>query len=160
MRKSGQKTLSVNAIEQGTVIDHIPAGKAIRIVDLLQLTDHNKRVTIGLNLKSKRDQFKDLIKIENYSLNEQQLSYIGLFAPRATINRIQDFAVTDKIKAVSPSEISGLMVCPNLNCITNKEQITTKFIVKKRGGQNDKLHCAYCERIFSFKDIKPKHYST
>ena len=147
------KTLSVNAIENGTVIDHIPPGQAIRIASLLKLAHHENQITIGLNLKSSSTPFKDLIKISGHQLNEQEQHYVSLLAPQATINLIENFTVVKKFKGELPDKIIGLLVCPNPNCITNYETIRTRFNLLQQGAQN-KLYCDYCEKSFSRQDIK------
>ena len=65
------KTLSVAAIEQGCVIDHIPVGQAVHIVNALQLDQVVTPVTLGLNLSSQRGGQKDLIKLHHKRLSEE-----------------------------------------------------------------------------------------
>ena len=148
-----QRKLSVNAIENGTVIDHIPAGQAIAIVQLLKLTQYPNRVTIGLNLRSGSRQLKDLIKVEGYHLSERETQYIALFAPQATINLIKDFTVVTKQLVQRPQTIQGLFACPNSKCITNIEAITTRFHQQQHGGGN-RLCCDYCEKSFSCETLQ------
>ncbi len=40
--------LQITAVNNGTVIDHIPSEKTMKIVDLLGLTASNDRVTVAL----------------------------------------------------------------------------------------------------------------
>ncbi|MCP3680648.1 MAG: aspartate carbamoyltransferase regulatory subunit [Gammaproteobacteria bacterium] len=148
-----QKKLSVNAIENGTVIDHIPTGQAIAMVRLLKLANHQNQVTIGINLKSGSRDLKDLIKIEGYHFGEREAQYIALFAPKATINLIKDFAVVDKQSVQRPEAIRGLFSCPNLQCITHSESVVTLFEHQQQGAST-KLHCHYCEKSFSYKTIQ------
>lgn len=147
-----QKTLSVNAIENGTVIDHIPAGQGIAIIRLLKLTDHHYRVTIGLNLKSSRQGLKDLIKIEGRYLNQQEINHLSLFAEHATINQIKNFQVSAKHDIALAQQIDGLLTCPNPNCISNQEPVKTRFTLAQDG--TNKLHCYYCEKSFTQQAIK------
>src|SRR3990167_4815959 len=110
-----EKTLSVTAINNGTVIDHIPAGQAITILRLLKLVDHKNQITIGLNLMGSRG-LKDLIKMENRYLSEREAHEIAIFAPDATINVIKDFKVIKKQSALLPETIVDIMRCPNPRC--------------------------------------------
>ena len=76
----------VYAIEKGTVIDHISAGKALKVIQILKLDEFNQIVTVGINLESKKAVRKDIVKIENKTLSKQELNKIALISPKATIN--------------------------------------------------------------------------
>ena len=78
------KTLSVVAIEQGCVIDHIPVGQAVHIVNALQLDEISTPVTLGLNLSNQRGGQKDLIKLPHKRLTEEDIDRFSCFAPGAT----------------------------------------------------------------------------
>lgn len=147
------KTLSVSAIEHGVVIDHIPAGQAVRIVSFLGLANQKNKVTIGLNLRGRKDGLKDLIKIEGRSLTACDVDEIAVFAPNATINVIKDFKVVEKSTAVSPESIIGLWLCPNSNCITNCDQVKTRFNSKVNLNEIS-LQCHYCEKKFTREEVK------
>jgi aspartate carbamoyltransferase regulatory subunit len=149
------KTLSVSAIENGTVIDHINSGQAIRIIHLLGLLEKKCKVTIGLNLPSKRMKLKDLIKIENHILTNEEANEITIFAPEATINIIHDFEVVDKIITSLPPSICDAFICPNPVCITHNEPVDSFFIIHVQGKQV-KLVCKYCEKIFDRNEVKVK----
>ena len=148
-----EKTLSVSAIKHGTVIDHIPPGCAVTIIHLLKLLEHPNQVTVGLNLISGRMGLKDLIKIENRFLSEQEAHDIAVFAPNATLSIIRNFQVEKKIEAQLPAVIEKLLVCPNLRCITRHESVFSAFsVVEFRSKVN--LRCKYCEKIFAREEIK------
>lgn len=129
------KTLSVSAIQNGTVIDHINSGQAIRIIYLLDLLEKKHKVTIGLNLPSKTIKFKDIIKIENHTLKNEEANEITVFAPEATINIIQNFEVVKKITTTLPPSISDVFDCPNPACITRTEPVETFLISKHRASK-------------------------
>ncbi len=141
------KTLSVSAIKNGTVIDHIPAGQALKILRLLNIITHKNRATLGLNLSSKSLGLKDLIKIENRSLTDNEANEITVFAPKATINLIENFEIAKKITTRLPESISGVFNCPNPTCITTIEAIKTHFYLEEYSKQI-KLTCKYCEKQF------------
>lgn len=149
------KTLSVSAIENGTVIDHIPAGQAFRILQLLRLLDSQHRVTVGLNLPSKRMKLKDLIKIEDHTLTSDMANEVSIFAPDASINVINNFEVTRKINTKLPEGISDVFVCPNPSCISNSEPIDSYFRIHEQ-GKLVKLSCRYCEKIFDRNQVSVK----
>lgn len=149
------KTLSVSAIEHGTVIDHINTGQAIHIIHLLGLLEKKCQVTIGLNLPSKRLKFKDLIKIEHHILTKEEANEITIFAPEATINIIKHFEVVDKIITSLPSSISEAFICPNPVCITHEEPVKSFFMIETQGNEV-KLVCKFCEKIFDRSQVTVK----
>lgn len=139
--------LSVAAIEKGTVIDHIPAGQGTRIVSLYGLANGQKKVTLGLNLPSKTLIYKDLIKVEDRLLSAEEAAQLAIFAPFATVNIICDFKIVKKFKVEIPEKIERIIACPHKKCITNHEQMVTKFYVIRWADQV-KLECQYCEKSF------------
>lgn len=141
-------TLSVSAIEYGTVIDHIPPGLGLKIVHLLKLADHKQKVTLGLNLSSKSLVFKDLIKVEGRILTNEEVEQIAVFAPNAVINVIENFKVIKKVSVQLPKMVRRVFSCPNQRCITNHERVGTEFKVAMT-GKTVTLCCHYCERCFS-----------
>jgi aspartate carbamoyltransferase regulatory subunit len=148
-----EKTLSVSAIKNGTVIDHITAGNALRIIRILDLPAKKRQVTVGLNLPSKAMGKKDLIKVEGKELSEQEVNEVALLAPQTSINIIKNYKVTKKIYVTLPEIIGHIIVCPNPTCITNHERMETKFKTHptKKGL---KLCCYYCEKFFAETEIK------
>lgn len=147
------KTLSVEAIESGTVIDHISKGQAIRIVHLLHLLNQKHQVTIGLNLPSARMGLKDIIKIENHVLTNMEANDIMIFAPDATINIIRNFEVINKILTTLPTTISHIFTCPNTACITQSEPVDTFFYIEAKGNEVS-MTCKYCQHTFDRNEVK------
>lgn len=140
--------LQVEAIKRGTVIDHIPAQVGFKLLTLFQLTETEQRITIGLNLPSREQGRKDLIKIENTFLTNEQVNQLALYAPHATVNRIDDYVVVGKSRPNLPERIDKVLVCPNTNCISRSEPVYSSFAVKKR-GEDISLKCKYCEKEFA-----------
>ncbi|MFA0260684.1 aspartate carbamoyltransferase regulatory subunit, partial [Vibrio cyclitrophicus] len=94
---SKETQLKVEAIKNGTVIDHIPANIGIKVLKLFDMHNSHQRVTIGLNLPSSALGGKDLLKIENVFITEEQASKLALYAPHATVNQIEDYEVVKKL---------------------------------------------------------------
>ena len=91
--------LKIRAIENGTVIDHITANKALHILKILGLPDkETKNVTVAMNVSSSEIGRKDILKIENRELDHEELNQVALIAPKATINIIRDFKPIKKDK--------------------------------------------------------------
>ena len=137
--------LQVEAIKRGTVIDHIPAQVGFKLLSLFRLTETDQRITIGLNLPSGELGRKDLIKIENTFLTEDQINQLAVYAPHATVNRIDDYEVVAKIAPTLPERIERVLTCPNGNCISRSEPVFSSFAVKKRDAEVV-LTCKYCEK--------------
>lgn len=150
-----KKTLSVSAIENGTVIDHIKPGQALRIIQMLKLLQHEYQVTVGFNLGSERIKHKDLIKIEDHCLTKEDADKIMIFAPEATINIIQNFEVVEKIITHLPSQVTDIFICSNINCISNSENISTFFKIQEQ-SHKVKLICHFCEKTFDRNNVKVK----
>lgn len=145
---SEKKQLQVEAICNGSVIDHIPAGQGIKILKLFHLLDTRQRITVGLNLPSAALGSKDLIKVENTQLTADQANQLALFAPQATVNIIEDFKVVTKHQLELPGEIVGVFACPNSNCISHREPVRSRFGVRSTQGEV-RLKRHYCEKSFT-----------
>lgn len=145
MNDNKKKELAVAALENGTVIDHIPSDSLFKVVDLLGIQSlENDSVTIGFNLDSKKYGKKGIIKVANVTFPESQLNRIAIIAPNAVINVIKDYEVVEKRQVYLPDEIFGIVKCSNPKCITNNEPMRTHFHVIDR--DNMVLKCHYCER--------------
>ncbi|MCX8958508.1 aspartate carbamoyltransferase regulatory subunit [Erwinia psidii] len=140
--------LQVEAIKRGTVIDHIPAQIGFKLLSLFRLTETDQRITIGLNLPSGEMGRKDLIKIENTFLTDDQINQLAVYAPHATVNRIDNYDVVGKIAPTLPDRIDRVLTCPNSNCISRSEPVNSSFSVKKR-NEDVQLTCKYCEKEFA-----------
>ncbi len=149
--------LQVEAIKNGTVIDHIPANIGFKVMRLFSLDKINERVTVGLNLPSSELGKKDLIKIENIFVTEEQAQQLALLAPNATVNRIENFDVVAKLPLTLPSFIEGMFSCPNTNCITHVEQVVVSQFAVLTKEKDIQLKCKYCEKVFSRDIMNDSH---
>lgn len=141
----GEKTLLVTKIRNGTVIDHIPAGKALDVLRILGIRgSEGFRVAVVMNAESTRMGKKDIVKLEDYYPNFEEVTKIALIAPSATINTIKDYAVVEKRRVEVPGVVEGLLRCPNPTCISRKqgEPVKSRFVVVSRSPL--RLRCYYC----------------
>jgi len=141
--------LQVEAIKSGSVIDHIPAHIGFKLLSLFRFTETEKRITIGFNLPSKKLGKKDIIKIENTFLSDDQINQLAIYAPHATVNYINKYNLVRKLFPDLPEKIDRILICPNSNCVSNHNLITSSFIFKKDQFLNMNLKCKYCEKEFS-----------
>lgn len=146
------KELLVSALENGTVLDHIPAENVYKALDLLELKGVESQITIGINLASKIYGKKGIIKIADKFFKDDELNKLALIAPKATVNIIRDFKVVEKKKLETPAEVIGIAKCKNPKCVTNHQPIRTHFTTVKNGDEIS-LKCHYCEKITGIKHV-------
>lgn len=140
-----KQTVEVRAIENGTVIDHIPAESLFKVIRLLNLESVTNQITFGANFHSSRMGRKAIIKVTDVYFADSQVNYLALVAPQACINTIKDYKVEQKRQIDVPERVDGMVRCANPMCITNHETITTHFTVSMVEGQISLL-CRYCEK--------------
>ena len=153
MANENKRELVVSAIENGTVIDHIPAGEVYKVVKILNLDMYEDEVLIGTNLSSKKYGKKGIIKISEKYFAPEDINKIALVAPTASLIEIKDFEVIKKHSIEIPNHIEGFVKCFNPNCVTNKESVPTKFKVVKEDGKVN-LKCHYCEKYTRQNNIE------
>jgi aspartate carbamoyltransferase regulatory subunit len=140
-----KKELKIPLIKDGTVIDHITAGNAVKVLHILGIPKSSSSVvSVAMNVKSKLGK-KDIVKVENRELDPHEVDKIALIAPKATINFIRDYEVAKKHIVKLPDEIIGIVSCSNPTCVSNaREPVKSRFKVIKKDPP--KIKCYYCER--------------
>lgn len=138
-----ERSYRVAKLRSGTVVDHLPAGRALRCLALLGVPKEDI-VTVGINLPSKRLRRKDILKMENRVLRAAELARIALLGPGATVCVIRDFRVVRKIPLELPTFVDGVVKCPNPSCITHHDPVTPRVRVDSKDPV--RLRCHYCER--------------
>jgi aspartate carbamoyltransferase regulatory subunit len=146
-----EQTIKVAALREGTVIDHLVAGTALKVLTVLGIKFEGA-VTIGLNLDSLKAGRKDIIKIEKREVTPGEVERIALISPRATFSIIRDFQVTQKFTPTLPERIENLIKCPNPSCISNSSWATTTFTVLRADPL--RVRCHYCERSLKKEEIE------
>ncbi len=148
------KQLNVSAIKDGTVIDHIPTKALFKVVQILKLDEFNNMVTFGNNLDSKVMGTKAIIKIANRYFEDEEVNKIALVAPNAKLNIIRNYEVVEKRVVQIPEQVNGIVRCFNPKCITNAENVSTKFQIIS--DKPIEMKCYYCEKITYENEIKIK----
>ncbi len=146
------KKLEVSALENGTVLDHIPSEYVYKALDILNLKGIENQITIGINLGSKHLGKKGIIKIADRFFADEELNKLALIAPTATVNIIRDFKVVEKKKLQMPAEVEGIARCMNPKCITNHQPVRTRFTTVEKDGEV-MLLCHYCEKQSAVKSV-------
>jgi aspartate carbamoyltransferase regulatory subunit len=152
--KVGTENIRIVKIHDGTVIDHIRAGKALEVLKILGITgEYGNIVTLAMNISSSKIGKKDIVKVEHRFLEEEEVARIALVAPEATINLIKDFKIIKKTRVELPAIITDIFECTNQRCVTNKERepIHSKYEVISRTPIQ--LKCLYCWTLIEEQDI-------
>ncbi len=150
-----EKQLLVRKIENGIVIDHIPAGKALSVLGLLEINT-NEIMFIASNVESSKYGKKDVIKIEGKYLTSEEIDLISLVAPAATINLIHNWELKDKHTVKLPKSIEGIFKCRNPACVTNDELIKTKTnfnVVPSHVMEKSVFKCSNCGSMLYYNEV-------
>lgn len=131
----------VSPINNGIVLDHITAGKAMEIYDILHLDSLKCAVAIIRNCSSKKMGRKDILKIDE--IIDLDFDVLGYIDPGITVNIIQDGKIADRLHLELPEKIENVIVCKNPRCITSIENIDQVFRLTDR--KNGVYRCVYCE---------------
>lgn len=135
-------SLAVAALENGTVIDHIPADVLFKCVKILGVENLDRQLTIGNNLHSGKLGAKGIIKIADVIFPKETIDRVALVAPTAVVNIIKDYTVTEKRPVTLPDSVVGIVRCSNPKCITNNEPMATRFDVVDADSRL--IRCHYC----------------
>tara|TARA_Y100000589_G_scaffold201448_1_gene190096 strand:+ start:62 stop:517 length:456 start_codon:yes stop_codon:yes gene_type:complete len=146
----------IDFIRNGTVIDHIKAGEAFKVLEVLQMIEHISegqcKVMIGCNFDSGEIGRKDIIKISGGFLTQKEVNQVSLIAPRATVSIIRESRIIDKYSLQVETELHNIIACRNPNCITNVESMPTRF--HTLSADAGEFQCHYCEVIMEKEDLR------
>ena len=147
-----ENLLKVQPIRNGTVIDHIEAGRGRKILDILELGNSGTTISLLINVQSKKQKRKDIIKVEDRELDENEIEKLAHLSPSARVNIIRNYAVADKKIVDIPEFISDVVLCPNENCICNNERgATSNFCLVD--NKSIQIQCTYCGRKIDEENI-------
>jgi aspartate carbamoyltransferase regulatory subunit len=149
-----QEKMLVQKISDGTVIDHVSAGKALSVLRLLG-NPQNRGVTVALvmNVSSSKMGRKDIVKVEGVELSEQQVQKLALIAPKASVNIIRSYKISEKKNAVPPKVVRGVLSCTATTCVSVKEKDSVTSIFYLAGTSPLKYRCKYCGRELNDHEI-------
>lgn len=134
--------MRVDAIQNGIVIDHITAGRGMRLYDLLGLKDLDCPVALMMNAVSGKMGRKDIIKID--ADIQVDLDVIGYVDPGATVNFIRNGSLVEKRNIEMPKMLTNVIRCKNPRCITSVEQ-ELDHVFRLTDAPNKIYRCIYCE---------------
>ena len=137
--------LNIDSLQSGIVIDHIKAGTAMKIYDLLNLEELDCCVAIIKNARSSKYGKKDIIKIEGEI--EIDLEILGFIDHNITIDVIRDSKIVEKRQLVLPKRVKNVIKCKNPRCITSVEE-GIDHIFQLCDSESHRYRCIYCEQEF------------
>ena len=134
--------MNIDSIKNGLVIDHITAGKAMRIYDMLHLGELDCQVAIIKNAHSTKMGKKDIIKID-YAI-DIDLDVLGYMSPHITVDVIRDGQRVEKKHIELPETLTNILRCKNPRCITTTEQ-EIPHIFRLANAEKREYRCIYCD---------------
>ena len=141
--------MNIDSIQNGVVIDHITAGRGMRLYELLRLQDLDCSVAMIRNVSSRKMGKKDIIKIDaDIPIN---LDAIGYVDPNATVNIIRDGKLVEKKVIGLPERLTNVLFCKNPRCITTTEQ-ELNHVFRLTDPAHRVYRCLYCETKASEQD--------
>jgi len=154
---SGQNQVEhIPKIERGIVVDHIPVGFGVKVLEIIRSYPGMSDVvmTVGLNYRSTKLGTKDMLKlVTTDELPPEVLEHLSLVSPGISIKRIRDYGVDKKFVIETPNEIKGQARCRNPNCISNNERhMVTHFKATRRDP--GRYRCMFCERVFLLGELE------
>ena len=136
--------MNIDSINNGYVIDHITAGKAMQIYDMLDFASLDCPVAMIMNVHSSKMGKKDIIKIDGEV--DINLEVIGYISPDSTVNVIKNGEIAGKSHIAPPEKLVDVIKCKNPRCITTTEQdIHHVFLLSN--AQKREYRCRYCEAM-------------
>ena len=135
--------MKIDSIKDGIVLDHITAGRGMRIYQLLHLEALDCPVAILKNVPSKKMGKKDIIKISDADLH-LDFAVIGYVDPEITVNVIRDGVCVEKKHVELPEELENVIRCKNPRCITTTEQ-ELPHIFRLADRHDGIYRCIYCD---------------
>ncbi len=148
-----ESELIVRRIKEGTVIDHINEGRGLQVLGALGISGKDgSLITVALNVPSGKFSKKDIIKVENRFLRDDDTNKLAVIAPKATVNIIKNYKLVEKRRVALPNEIDRIFRCTNPDCITNSQEHTESVMDVVDKG-NLILKCRYCGRILDVSKI-------
>lgn len=138
--------LNVGKLNEGVVLDHIEAGKAMSIYHDLRLDKIEDCVAIIKNARSNKMGKKDIIKIEA-SIDKVDLDILGFIDHNITVNIIKGGEIVGKKNLTLPKKIVNIIKCKNPRCITSIEQ-ELEQVFELTDAKNAVYRCRYCEEKY------------
>ncbi len=139
--------MEVTSIQDGIIIDHVPAGTALKVLQYLKIDPSKTRLALIMNTDSPRYGTKDIIKIEG-DVSRLNFDVLGYLDPQITISCIENGHIVRKIRPDQPQRLINVIKCTNPRCITAVEEGCDHIFALTPSGR---YRCIYCEEEFRVK---------
>ena len=134
--------MEVTSIQNGIIIDHVPAGTSLKVLEYLKIDPAKTKLALIMNADSKRYGSKDIIKIEDDK--DIDLDVLGYIDSNITVNLVKDGQLEKKLHLELPQTLRNVIKCKNPRCITTVEQeIVHTFRLTDRSKKA--YRCIYCD---------------
>ena len=144
----------VTAICNGTVIDHIPSGRAIQVIRMLRIdTSRSNPVSLVMNVPSDKMGRKAVLKIEDLELSQEELDRLALISPQASVAIIRNYGVAEKRVVELNEELVNVARCTFWNCITQNEREPLPQKLRVVSRDPIEVRCYYCGRGQNMEEI-------
>ncbi|MBW3082739.1 aspartate carbamoyltransferase regulatory subunit [Bifidobacterium phasiani] len=134
--------MEVTSIQDGIIIDHVPAGTALKVLQYLKIDPAKTRLALIMNTTSRRHGSKDIIKIED--VEDIDLDVLGLVAREATVDIVRGGAIVDKVQPHLPEHVVNVITCANPRCVTTTERGIDQMFHLAHSGRQE-YRCDYCD---------------
>ena len=136
--------MEVTSIQNGIIIDHVPAGTALKVLEYLKIDPAKTKLALIMNTDSHMFGTKDIIKIESEEEAETiDLDVLGLVARTATVGIVRGGKIVEKKQPTLPEHVVNIIKCVNPRCVTTTEPAVQMFHLVQSDRQE--YRCDYCD---------------
>ena len=141
--------MEVTSIQNGIIIDHVPAGTALKVLEYLKIDPAKTKLALIMNTDSHMFETKDIIKIESEEEAETiDLDVLGLVARTATVGIVRGGKIVEKKHPTLPEHVVNIIKCVNPRCVTTTEPAVQMFHLVHSDRQE--YRCDYCDEEAKF----------
>ena len=139
--------MEVTSIQNGIIIDHVPAGTALKVLEYLKIDPSKTKLALIMNTDSHMYGTKDIIKIEDET-ESIDLDVLGLVARTATVGIVRGGKIVEKKKPTLPEHVVNIIKCVNPRCVTTTEPAVQMFHLVH--SDRREYRCDYCDEEAKF----------
>ena len=141
--------MEVTSIQNGIIIDRVPAGTALKVLEYLKIDPAKTKLALIMNTDSHMFGTKDIIKIESEEEAETiDLDVLGLVARTATVGIVRGGKIVEKKQPTLPEHVVNIIKCVNPRCVTTTEPVVQMFHLVHSDRQE--YRCDYCDEEAKF----------
>lgn len=134
--------MEVTSITDGIIIDHVPAGTALRVLEYLNIDPATTKLALIMNAASNRYGSKDIIKIED--IRDINLDVLGFVARQATVDIVRGGVISEKVQPRLPEHVVNVITCANPRCVTTAEAAAPQRFHLVHSDRQE-YRCDYCD---------------